>query len=84
MFIKYLSDSLGGLRLDPSKIYAPGVTIRSPSPPLRFFSYVIVLSYLSYLIYYYLIYILIYIDSYFIEASPTAPYLVSSYLIALI
>lgn len=28
MFIKYLSDSLGGLRLEPAKIYAPGVTIR--------------------------------------------------------
>lgn len=28
MFIKYLSDSVGGLRIEPSKIYAPGVTIR--------------------------------------------------------
>jgi Phosphopantetheine attachment site len=29
MFIKYLSDSLGGIRIEPSKIYAAGVTIRS-------------------------------------------------------
>lgn len=29
MFIKYLSDSLGGVRIEPAKIYAPGVTIRS-------------------------------------------------------
>ena len=28
MFIKYLSDSVGGIRIEPSKIYAPGVTIR--------------------------------------------------------
>ena len=29
MFIKFLSDSLGGIRIEPAKIYAPGVTIRS-------------------------------------------------------
>ena len=34
MFIKYLSDSLGGIRLEPAKIYAPGVTIRSFSESL--------------------------------------------------
>jgi hypothetical protein len=28
MFIKYLSDSLNGLRLEPAKIYAPGITIK--------------------------------------------------------
>lgn len=29
MFIKFLSDSLGGIRIEPAKIYAPGVTIRT-------------------------------------------------------
>jgi hypothetical protein len=29
MFIKSLSDSLGGVRIEPSKLYAPGVTITS-------------------------------------------------------
>lgn len=29
MFVKFLSDSLGSIRIEPSKIYAPGVTIRS-------------------------------------------------------
>ena len=29
MFIKYLSDSLGGIRIEPSKIYAAGITIKS-------------------------------------------------------
>jgi hypothetical protein len=29
MFIKYLSDSVGGVRIEPSKLYAPGVTIKS-------------------------------------------------------
>ena len=34
MFLKLLSDSLGGIRIDPAKIYAPGVTIRSFSREL--------------------------------------------------
>lgn len=29
MFIKFLSDSLGGIRIEPAKIYAPGVTIKT-------------------------------------------------------
>jgi Phosphopantetheine attachment site len=29
MFIKYLSDSLGGIRIEPAKIYAAGITIKS-------------------------------------------------------
>ena len=29
MFVKYLSDSLGGIRIEPAKLYAPGITIRT-------------------------------------------------------
>ena len=29
MFVKYLSDSLGGIRIEPAKLYAPGITIKS-------------------------------------------------------
>ena len=28
MFVKYLSDSLGGIRIEPAKLYAPGITIK--------------------------------------------------------
>lgn len=29
MFVKYLSDTLGGIRIEPAKLYAPGITVRS-------------------------------------------------------
>jgi hypothetical protein len=58
MFVKYLSESLGGLRIDPSKIYAPGVTVSS-------FARYIYIYYISIYIYIYMyVYICIYIYIY--------------------